>query len=114
MRISFGIAEDDGNGAVVGEIDFHVGLEDAGLGWYAVFLAQEVDKFVVEFFSEIGIGGVYETWAVSFSAICGEGELTYRENFAVFVDDGFVHFFATICKNTQIRAFFCHPLRTDF
>ncbi len=94
--------EEEGDGAVVGEADLHVGAEAAGFDRDAAAAEVGGDGFV-ERDGFFGPGGVDERRAIAFSRVAEEGELRYEQDRAFHVLDGEVELAVGIAEDSELR-----------
>lgn len=105
MATSVFAVDDDGDRALIGEGDVHVGAELAG-GDFDAELAGFFDKLVDHFCRGGGFHGADETGAASFSGVAVECELGDDEESSLNVEEGEVHLVVLVGEDAQVDGFF--------
>lgn len=101
--------DEDGDGAVVGEGDFHVGSEDAACDGFSEFGFEGGAEGLVEGFGDGRRGGGEERRTVSFAGGGVEGELADDDDIALDFLDGAVHFAFVIGEDAHAGDFRDEP-----
>lgn len=99
--------EEDGDRAIIHEVDGHVRLEDACLDANAGS-SQRGDEFLVERFAEFGRSSQNEAGAAAAARVGVESELRDGENGAACVEKRAIHLSLVIIEDAEIDDFFGH------
>ena len=105
--------EEDGDGAVVGEVDAHVGAEFAGGDGDAAGAEVLGDGFV-EGDGLFGARGGDERGAVAFACVAEEGELRDEEDGAPDVFEGQVELALGVIEDAELGDLLCDLRRVVF
>ncbi len=107
-RLARGGVDENGYGAIVDEIDFHVRAETAGLNRQTIFGAKTVIKVLIERFGELGACRLDKRGAVAVAHIAIERELRNGQNGTANIKNGAVHLARLVLENTQLSHLLGH------
>ena len=110
LEIGVAGVDQDGDGAIVEQLDFHVGGEDACLHRARELGTQLLYKAFVEGDRDGGRSGADVGGSVAFFGLGVEGELGDDEEGSTDVLDGLVHFAFFVIKNAELDEFLDGPL----
>ena len=103
--------EDEGDRAIMECVDMHFGGEDSR-GWRAANdSGHPFDKFIVEGFCLLRLGGLIEGWAGSLAQIPVEGELADDKHLEIQIDEAFVHPAVFVFEAADGGNFFNKPIQ---
>ena len=102
FSLQFGGVEEDGDGAIVDEIDFHIGTETTGFDLETVHSTEGVIEVVIQRRRLFGTGGTDKGRTVAFPAVGIQGELGDTEDSTADVTEREVHLAFRVLKDTEL------------